>query len=190
VNQKGSTKRVNPPNFWSKCGSQVSDELKTMVEEQYVSIDSLHIYCDCSLNVEMRQMACASTYVSNGRIIVKQQYIYPPPDCYGKPIFGELKSIIFALTHFEKYLMPGCKSIVFYSDVVEIDRILNNQIAFRRKASLQKLKSELILLYQKMRKKHPTLTIEIKYLRQEEKINNPFHRASHNAANKMLNKKV
>jgi hypothetical protein len=86
--------------------------------------------------------------------------------------------------------MPGCKNVIFHSDVDDIDRILQDQITFKRNASLQKVKSEMILLYQKMQKKHSNITIDIKYLQPEEKVHNPFHRSSHNAANQMLNKKV
>jgi hypothetical protein len=189
VKHKGSPKQVNPPNFWSRYESQVSDELKNMIEEQYVSFD-LYIYCDCSVNVELRQMSCACSYVGNRRVIVKQQYVYPPPDCIDKPIYGEFKALIFGLTHFDKYMMNSCKSVIFYSDINTIEGFLHNSITFKRNASLKKLQTELIILYQKIKNKYPDLTIHIKYLLKEEKVYNPFHRASHNAANRMLNKKV
>lgn len=187
MRQKGSPKPVNPPNFWRKENeNQVSDELKRMIHEQYLSHDSLYVYCDCSVNTNLMQMSVACSYVCSGRVIVKQQYVYPPQDCIDKPMYGELKSIVFGLTHYEKYLMPGCKKVIFFSDVDDIQRILHNEVPFKRNTSLQKVKSELILLYQKMKKKNPNLTIDVRYLSTEEKIFNPFHRSSHNAAKKML----
>jgi hypothetical protein len=80
VKQKGSPKQVQPLNFWSKVDGQVSDELKRMIHEQYLSYDSLSVYCDCSVNTDLRQMSVTCSSVCFGRIIVKQQYVYPPQD--------------------------------------------------------------------------------------------------------------
>ncbi|MEC1759854.1 hypothetical protein [Schinkia azotoformans] len=187
MKQKGSPKRVENLNFWGNHESKVSDELKTMIYEQYFSND-LHIYCDCSFDSDLSQMAVGCTYVRSCRIIVKQQYVYPPIDCTTGPMYGEIKAILFGLTHFEKYIMPDCKKVVLYSDVDDIEGLLENKITFKRNASLKKLQSELINLYQKTKKLNPNKDIEIKYLARDVKIYNPFHRSAHNAANRMLNK--
>lgn len=188
--KKGNLKRVTKPRFWGERESQISEELKEMIFEQYLSYDSLACYCDCSVSRDLSQMACACTYVGNGSIIVKQQYAYPPKDCVDKPIYGELKALIFALTNFEKYMMPGCEKVTFYSDVDDIEGFLHNKITFKRNASLKKLQSELILLYQRIQKMHPNIRIDVRYLQPFEKVNNPFHRSSHNAVKRMLNNRA
>lgn len=190
MKQKGSPKQVNLPDFWKFNENRVSEELKRMIYEQYLSNDTLTCYCDSSVNTEMRQMSVACTYVCSGRIIVKQQYVYPPPDCIDKPIFGELKALIFALNHFDKYMMHGCKNIDIYSDVDDVKGILYNQITFRSSESLKNVQSKIILLYKKMKSKHQDKTLDVRYLQTQQKLNNPFHKSSHNAARGILNKKL
>ena len=187
MNQKGSPKRVDNLNFWGNYESQVSEKLKDMIYEQYYGRD-LHVYCDCSLNTNMSQMSVACSYIGSGRIIVKRQYVYPPKDCIKTAIYGEIKALLFGMTHFEKYNMPGCMKVVFYSDVEGIEGFLSNEITFKKNQTLKKIQSELILYFRKVRKSNPNIKIDIKYLKNEEKIYNPFYKSSHNAANKMLNK--
>ncbi|HAF0292579.1 TPA: hypothetical protein G9C53_004984 [Salmonella enterica subsp. enterica serovar Typhimurium var. 5-] len=168
MKQKGSTKRVENVNFWGRYKNQVSEELKNMIYEQYLGHD-LHIYCDSSLNKTTNQMSVACCYVGFGQIFVKQQYVYQPKDCTTKNIYGEIKAILFGLTHFEKYKMPGCKKVVFYSDVDDIEGFLHNEINFKRNESLKKLQSELILHYQKVRRTNPNIEIDVKYLKKKRK---------------------
>jgi hypothetical protein len=44
---KGDSKRVIKPNFWEGFEEKVSNELKNMIYEQYLSSD-LFVYCDAS----------------------------------------------------------------------------------------------------------------------------------------------
>ncbi|WP_442598114.1 hypothetical protein [Neobacillus sp. D3-1R] len=185
---KGNTKRLIKTNFWEGYEEKVPKELKEMIFEQYLSNDTLFIYCDASGKLHCQEMSVACSYVQGASVIVKQKFVYLPTDCINKNIYGEMQSIFFTLIHFTKYMMPGCKSVIIFSDVNEIENILNNQKKFEN-LSLRKAQSELILLYHKAKKQNPNISIEIKYLPTEQKLYNPFYRASHNAAYDMLHRR-
>lgn len=189
MKSKGDVKRVGRINFWGKREDKVPNELKEMVYEQYFSRNALYIYCDSSCSKTTTEMAVACTYLQNGSVIVKQQLVYSPRDVLGKNIYGELKAVIFALTHFSKYLGGIYENVTIFSDVDDIEKLLSNQIVFKNNNSLRKLHSELITLYEKKKRENPNLSIEIKYLPLHQKRHNPFLKASHNAAKKLLKRR-
>ncbi|PKC52179.1 hypothetical protein RhiirA1_482105 [Rhizophagus irregularis] len=53
---KGSQKHVGDLNFWGKYREQISKELTEFVYEQYLSSDTLYIYCDSSTRVGKLEM--------------------------------------------------------------------------------------------------------------------------------------
>lgn len=186
---KGNTKRVASPNFWGIYEKGVPSELKDMVYCQYLSRKVLYVYCDTSASKSSREMSVACTYVQNASIVVKQQLVYPPIDCIQKNIFGEIKAVIFGLTHFHKHLSEQSNRVVFYSDVNYIERIICSEIALKKNTSLKKLQDELICVYRKAKEDNPNLFLEIKYLPLVQKKHNPFANSSHNAAKRLLNRK-
>ncbi|MDC3414761.1 hypothetical protein [Terrihalobacillus insolitus] len=188
MKQKGNTKPAKKPDFWKNVrkGVTVPVELKDRVYNEYYSRDKLYVYCDSSMNKDKGLMSVACTYVSNANIIVKQQLVYPNYQVVNKNIFGELKSIIFALTNINKYLGHNCKEIQIYSDVKYIDKILNHEINFKKHRLLKDLKGELSDLYQCKVKELNGLDINISYLNKEYRSYNPFSKSSHNAAKKLL----
>lgn len=186
---KGNTKRVGSLNFWGIYEKDVPLELKEMVYGQYLSREILYVYCDSSANIRSKEMSVACTYVQNASIVVKHQLVYPPKDCIQKNIFGEIKAIIFGLTHFHKYLSKQSNKVVFYSDVYYIERLICREISLKKNTSLKKLQDELICVYQKAKEKNHNLFLEIKYLPVEQKKHNPFANSSHNAAKRLLNRK-
>lgn len=134
-----------------------------------------------SMRFDRGIMAVGCSYVFGGSILVKHQLIHPPTDCLQKNIFGELKAVVFALVHFEKYIGV---SVVIYSDVNNINEIIDKKIRFQSNSSLKNLQDKLVLLYQKMKEQYPNLTIQ--YLSSDQKAHNPFLKASHNASRKLL----
>lgn len=189
MKSKGNIKRVSKPKFWRKGEEKVPSELKEMVYEQYYSRDTLYVYCDSSCSKVNGEMAVACTYLHNGSVIVKQQLVYAPKDVIGKNIYGELRAVIFALTHFSKYLERIYDNVKIFSDVDDIEKLLSNQIVFKHNVSLRKLHSELITLYEIKKREHPQLDIEIKYLPLYYKKHNPFMKSAHNASRKLLRRK-
>lgn len=183
---KGSTRRVKGHNFWGKYEKDVPPNVKEMVYNQYLSNDTLYVYCDSSAIKELKHMTIACAYVQNGTVLVKHQIVNLPHDCWHKNIFAELKAVTFALTHFEKYMDRLCKKVIIFSDVDDIEGFVSNNITFKKNVSLKKLQSELILLFQKAKRKNPNILIEIRYLPIEEKKYNPFAKTAHNAASRLL----
>ncbi|MQR94192.1 hypothetical protein [Fictibacillus phosphorivorans] len=185
MKEKGSVKKAGFPVFWAKHEKNVPEKLKEMIYHQYFSRDILYIYCDMSMIVNYSTMTIACSYVSNGNVQVKQQYVYPPQDSINKNIYGEIKAVIFALTHFEKYI-GNCTNVIIYSDVKAIEAFLKKDSSFKKGTSLLKLQNEMLLIYERARSKHPQKTITIQYLIPEQKTFNPFYRSAHNAAKNLL----
>ncbi|MEH7076203.1 hypothetical protein [Neobacillus drentensis] len=186
MKNKGGIRRGGPPpNFWQYDNKKVLPEFKEHIYQQYYSHDKLSIYCDAGMRRDNKTMAIACTYVTSASIIVKSQRIYPPPDCLDKNIFGELKAVLFAMSHYEKYLQ-GCQMVIIYTDVEIIEALLLGEIHFKGNRTLKKIQTELILLYKRKKLIHPHLECTIQFLPKESKAYNPFHRSSHNACNKIL----
>ncbi|WP_191559379.1 hypothetical protein [Metabacillus idriensis] len=179
---KGNTRRVKRHNFWGKYEKDVPYCVKEMVYNQYLSNDTLFVYCDSSAFKEQKNMAIACAYVWNGTVIVKHQFVNPPKDCWHKNIYAEIKAVNFALTHYEKHINSLCKKVIIFSDVDDIEGFVSNAITFKKITSLKKLQFELIALYQKAKMKNSAVDIEIKYLTLEQKRYNPFAKTAHNAA--------
>ncbi|USK60387.1 hypothetical protein [Peribacillus asahii] len=149
---KGITRKVKRHNFWGKYEKDVPLCVKEMVYSQYLSNDTLFVYCDSSAMKEQKNMAIACAYVWNGTAIVKHQFVNPPQDCWHKNIYGEIRAVVFALSHFKKYINGLCKKVIIFSDVDNIGGFVSNTIAFKKNSSLKKLQSELRLLFQKAKK--------------------------------------
>lgn len=183
---KGSTRGVKRHNFWGKYEKDVPSCVKEMVYNQYLSNDTLFVYCDSSAIKEQKNMAIACAYVQNGSVIVKHQFVNPPRDCWHKNIYAEMKAVSFALAHYEKHMSSLCKKVIIFSDVDDIEGFVSNAITFKKNVSLKKLQSELILLFEKAKKNNPDVLIKIKYLPLKQKKYNPFAKTAHNAANRLL----
>lgn len=183
---KSHSKSVKMENFWGKYEEKIPIEVKEMVFDQYYSQDTLFVYCDSSSSKVNNDMAVACTYVKNASITVKKQFIHSPEDCIGKNIFGELKAVLFALSHFNNYLGKSCERVIIYSDVNDINRILASQLVFDQNDSLKTLQMDLMNLYEKKKIENQNVTLEIKYLPLHRKKHNPFMKASHNASRKLL----
>ncbi|WP_110114477.1 RNase H family protein [Bacillus sp. CGMCC 1.16541] len=187
---KGNVKRVGKVNFWRGREHRIPVEIKEVVLQQYYSIDALYVYCDSSCRTEgSKEMAVACTYVTNGSVIVKQYSFYPPYDCIGKNIYGELKAIMFGIKHFQKHMGKNVKNVVIYSDVNNIEQLISKEVIFRKNETLSKLQSELISLYEAKKKEYCQITISIQYLSTHQKKHNPFMKASHNACYTLLKRK-
>lgn len=121
-----------------------------------------------------------------GSVLVKHQYVHPPKECHEKNIFGEIKAIMFALTHCGKFI-GDCTSVIIYSDIREIEKILSKEITFKKSGALRELQNNLIILYRKIISENPTKQVKIYYLYEEIKRHNPFYKSAHNAAKKLIN---
>ncbi|MFK5709195.1 hypothetical protein [Lysinibacillus boronitolerans] len=183
---KTHSKSVKMENFWGKYENKIPIEVKEMVFDQYYSQDTLFVYCDSSSSKINNDMAVACTYVNNASITVEKLLVHSPGDCIGKNIFGELKAVLFALSHFNKHLRKPCERVIIYSDVNDINRILASQLVFNQNVSLKILQVDLINLYEQKKRENQNVTLEIKYLPLHRKKHNPFMKASHNASRKML----
>ncbi|MED1674220.1 hypothetical protein [Pallidibacillus thermolactis] len=187
MKMKGTIKIAGKmPNFWGKYMKKVPENVKQIIYNQYYSIDTLYIYCDCSMSIEKSKMSIATSYIQNGFVTVKSQVIYPPSDCLEKNVYGELQAIISGLSNFEKYMNNESKKIVIYSDVNDIIKILNKQVTFKKVTSLMKLQNNLIQLFQNKRIENPNLSFSIEYLSRDLKPFNPFLKSAHNGARKAL----
>ncbi|MGI8386608.1 hypothetical protein [Robertmurraya sp. P23] len=182
---KGSPKRVTPVNFWIKYKEKVPENIKGLIYDQYYSKETMYVYCDMSMKPGYTTMAISCSYIKEGTVIVKHQYIYPPEESFKKNIYGELKAIIFALSNYKKYI-GSCKSMVIYSDVFNIEKILIKEITFKKSKSLKIVQDELINLYKVSGNKINSKCIEIKYLTEELKRYNPFYKSAHNAARELF----
>ncbi|MFT9494594.1 MULTISPECIES: hypothetical protein [Bacillota] len=183
---KGNSKYVGKPKFWPKNEDKVPSEIKEMIFQQYYSRDTLFIYCDMSMKHNYPTMAVACSYIKDSLVQVKQQYVHPPRESVSKNIYGELKAILFALTHFEKYI-GDCSTIIFYSDVRDIEKFLTKEIVFKKNDSLSQLQEEIHLMFRKIKNKHTNKNITVCYLSHELRKYNPFYKSAHNAAKRMLN---
>jgi hypothetical protein len=182
---KGEPKRVTPVNFWPRNAEKVPSIVKELIFSQYYSKDTMYVYCDMSMKPGFSTMSVACSYVKEGSVLIKHKYVHPPKESYDKNIYGELKAIIFALSHFEKYI-GKCTSMILYSDVNEIERIVSREITFKHNFSLKEVQNELILLYKKIISQYPGKVIRISYLPEVLRKYNPFHKSAHNAAKKLL----
>jgi hypothetical protein len=108
---------------------------------------------------------------------VKQKFVYLPIDCVNKNHYGEMESVIFALTHFTKHMMPSCKSVTIFFDISILEQIIDGEATFEN-PSLMKLQKEMVFLYQKVKLQNSNLKIEVKYLPGEHKKYNPFYQSS------------
>ncbi|WP_033827769.1 hypothetical protein [Bacillus andreraoultii] len=187
---KGTVKSVGKkPNFWGDYEKNIPPKVKEMIYDQYYSLDTMFIYCDCSMQLEKNMMSAACSYLQGGSVTVKSSIIYPPNDCKGKNTYGELQAVMFGLNHFDKHMNRFTKKIVIYSDVKDINRILNRIVTFRKVSSLMKLQTSLILLFEQKQMENPNLNISIEYLSYDIKAYNPFAKSAHNAARKVLKEK-
>jgi hypothetical protein len=185
---KGNTKKAgDPPDFWKnyRAHLDVPKDLKSWVLNQYYDQKTLSVYCDASIKNDHSLIGVACSYISNGTIIVKHQYIQPP--IYGErvsPWYAEMKGIMFALNFFEKYKRM-CSEIVIYSDLMDIERVLGEAIYFKKNMELQKLRRELKQLYN-IKKAQYDKKLQINYLPADKRRFNPFYRSAHNAASKLV----
>lgn len=174
------------PNFWpNKYHSNIPENMKMWVYDQYFSQQVLSVYCDASIKHDQSVIGIACSYVANGSVIVKRKFI-KPPSCYKSvpPIYAEMKSLIFALTHFEEHVYQ-CNDVIIYSDVNHIDRILTNDKMFKKHLRLQADRKELKSLYNQ-KKNSFKIRLSIRYLPKSKKKFNPFYKSAHNAANKVI----
>lgn len=186
---KGTTKRAGKrPNFWGRYEKKIPESVKDLIYHHYYSFETLYVYCDCSMQIEKNLMSIACSYVHNGSVIVESNVIYPPKDCKGKNIYGELQAIISSLCNFETHLNSFIKNIVIYSDVNNITEILTYKLNFNKVFSLSNTQAELIHLFENKQIQNPNLEISIKYLPKILRANNPFAKSAHNAARKVLQK--
>lgn len=116
--------------------------------------------------------------------------IYPPNDCKGKNTYGELQAVMSSLSNFDKYMNTFTKEIVIYSDVDDIIKILNLDVIFKKVSSLMKLQTNLIQQFDHKQREYPNLLLSIEYLSNDLKTYNPFAKAAHNAARKILQRQV
>ncbi|WP_349409378.1 hypothetical protein [Pseudalkalibacillus sp. SCS-8] len=181
---KGNLKRMKKPDFWPKYGAKVPSKIKEQIYQQYYSRDTLYVYCDMSMLAGNSSMAVACSYVSNASVIVKRQFVYPLKDSLMVNLYGELKAVTFALTHFEKYIGFN-QNVVIYSDVNYIDEVIKEGMNFKKRPSLRKAQEELSVLYKTQQRNHPGL-ITVEYLPSDLKSFNPFYKSAHNAAKKMF----
>lgn len=184
----GNPKKVGELNFWGKYREKISKELVDFVFEQFLSSNTLHIYCDSSARVGKLEMTAACSYVHNTSIIVKHKFVYPPNDCISKTIYSELEAIIFALNNYKKYLTSCTKNVLIYSDVNYIEGFLNNKVSFNEKISLIALKKKLQTINRNALVLEPNIEIEILYLPDQFKKHNPFANSTHNSAKCLLNR--
>ncbi|MFZ0579491.1 MAG: hypothetical protein WAM41_18480, partial [Psychrobacillus psychrotolerans] len=67
---KGTIKNAgNKPNFWGKYEKTTPQNIKEIIYNQYYSLDTLYVYCDCSMQLENNIMSIACSYIQNGSII-------------------------------------------------------------------------------------------------------------------------
>ncbi|MFS0594426.1 hypothetical protein AB1L05_22900 [Cytobacillus horneckiae] len=187
MNIKSNSKRVGKlPDFWpSKFYSEIPTDLKNWVIEQYFNQQCMSIYCDASVKQDQQVIVVACSYVANNFIQVKQQYVQPLQ--FHKPIppmYAEMKSIIFALKHFEKHI-GQCTEAIIYSDVNDIERILGDEPLFKKNPALQKTRSELKMLHDN-KLVTTNIKLSIEYLPVERKRYNPFYKSAHNAAYRLI----
>ncbi|MES1047597.1 hypothetical protein FOA22_24525 [Heyndrickxia oleronia] len=185
---KGNTKRAGAsPDFWKNYRTHldVPEDLKSWVLNQYYDQVTLSVYCDASIKSDHSLIGVACSYISNGLIVVKQQYVQPP--LYGENVpslYAEIKGIVFALNFFEKY-KGTCSEIVVYSDLIDIERMLGEEILFKKNMELQKVRKELRQLY-KLKKARYGEKLQINYLPVEKRKFNHFYRSAHNAASNLV----
>lgn len=107
MNINGISKHVGKmPDFWPrKFQSKIPKNMKDWVFDQYFNRQVMSIYCDASIAHHQRLIGVACSYVANGSVLVKREYIHPPSTFYViPPIYAEIKSVIFTLKHFENYV--------------------------------------------------------------------------------------
>ena len=188
---KGTVKNAGrKPNFWGNSKNKLPEEFKETIYHQYYSNDTLYFYCDCSMDLENNMISIACSYVQDGTVAVEGSIVYPPSDCKGKNIYGELQAIMSGLLHFERHMYKLSKYIVIYSDVDHITNILNSEVTFEKIPDLKELQVKLTQSFKYKQLDNPHLNISIKYLSNDLKTYNPFQKSAHNAARRLLQKQV
>ncbi|WP_175639267.1 RNase H family protein [Metabacillus schmidteae] len=183
---RSSNAQVGKLNFWGKYAHRIQEDKKEWIYEQYLSNDVLYIYCDTSIATEKGKGAIACTYVMNGKIIVKSQLVYLPNKMKSSNIYGELKALNFALSHFHKYIGTGSE-VVIYSDVSTIGFIMEDVFELKED-ELEKIKKETHRMYLQIIQSNVNLNLSIKYLVKDLQTHNSFYKSAHNTARKLLNK--
>jgi hypothetical protein len=189
---KGITKRAGePPDFWKnyRAHLDVPEDLKSWVLDQYYDKDTLSVYCDASIRNDRRLIGIACSYISNGFIIVKHQYVQPPSNRANvSSYYAEIKGVMFALNFFGNY-KGICSEVVIYSDLRDIERMLSEAIFYKKNMELEQIRKELKQLY-KLKKAEYGEKLQIKYLTIEKRKFNPFYRSAHNAARNLIKDKA
>lgn len=176
------------PDFWRNAKKEIPMEFKQIMYDQYYSRDTLYVYCDCSMDIEQRMMSIACSYVQNGFVLVEDSLIYPPDDCVGKNVYGELQAVLFGLLHFEKQLYRFSENMVIYSGIAHITDIINLKSTFKKSTSLTNLQLELLQTFNQKQLEYPHINLSVEYLPVKMRAYNPFAKSAHNAARKLLQK--
>lgn len=182
MHQENNTKNVKKTDLVEYYVANASQELREMVFNQYLS-HSLTIYCDGSSKGKLMAVACS--YVQNAEIIIESEILHPPLECIGKNIYSELKSIVFGLNHFDKYVHSDCHKVTFFTDLNNINGLLTKEITFKKNIGLKEVQSELIQTFE-LRKEQYDIPITIEYLSLNQKRHNPFAKCSHNGAYNLI----
>lgn len=174
-----------PPDFWGGFKDLVSNDKKEWIYEQYFDRDTLRVYCDCSNSIEKNAMSVACSYVINASILVENQYVYMSPDLMKRSIAGEIKAVMFALNNFQKHIGKA-KNAIIYTDMYQIEGMLNDRIKSKRNIEYSELQLELFSLYDRVIVQAPQFNISIRTLAREDQAHNPFYKSAHNASKKKL----
>jgi hypothetical protein len=161
-------------------------ELLKQLSKEYLSKETLTIYCDTSLSENTNSMAIACSYVIMGEMHIEAKRIIPPATLVNSSICGEVLAVISALQNFDKYLLEDCYSIKIYSDHQLIESLKDNLVPFRSQPALKALQQQLSTIFYSVKDQYPTKEIYIYHLPKQRKRNNPFHLAVHNASRKLI----
>ncbi|WP_140450411.1 hypothetical protein [Priestia megaterium] len=175
------------PDFWGKYTNRIPKQLKNLIYQQYFNQERVSAYCDVSLDEVNDRMSMSCVYVVDGSLSVKSQQIHLPERLKGNNVVGEMKAVIYSLENFRDYLPKNCNRITVYSDVHIVWECLTLQVEFEDNDAF-KIQKELAFKYRKLIEDNDDVIIKIRFLKMKQ--HNPFHKAAHNAARKLLNKKV
>jgi hypothetical protein len=149
-------------------------------------IETVRVYCDCSISQDMKVAGLAATYIGFGSSLVKSKKHYSLVPM--SSLENELRAIIFSLEELSAHLskkeaeMQSPKKVLIYSDLAQINDGLSGEI-WGKKPNLKMLINEIL---EKQNDLSNGILVDIVYLESSEQKYNPYYSSAHNAARKII----
>ncbi|PEQ92935.1 hypothetical protein CN481_14185 [Bacillus sp. AFS006103] len=163
------------------------DDAKQRAEEMVYDEDVIRIFVDASELKFQGIFGIAVCFVGQGEVKVKSKKQYNQSK-KRQIIFAELSAIVFALEQIITMYKEECKippEIIIYSDLTLLDQ-LSGTCNLTKNRSINLIVNEIRNLCIEFLKYHPGINLQIQTMKKGLKRHNPYYKAAHNAARKII----